>query len=54
MTTATTYNNQDNELSMTIGNDDIQSLTIDGVEVSIPAFEAAYGDTVGAFMVMEF
>lgn len=55
---AFTYNSNDQKLEIIITNiadvDTIQSLTIDGIEVSTPEFEAAYGDTVEAFVFLEF
>ena len=51
---ASTYSQNDKALAISIDNvrdiDTIQSLTIDGVEVSTPEFEAEYGDTVEAFI----
>ena len=55
---ASTYSQNDKALAISIDNvrdiDTIQSLTIDGVEVSTPEFEAEYGDTVEAFIFDNF
>lgn len=51
---ASTFSQNDKALAISIDNaqdlETIQSLTIDGIEVSIPEFEAEFGDSVEAFI----